>query len=465
LQPARTFGISFEQSSCTEDAILPSTVSNPGSAKDEMRRHLVKSKAFFWLAVVCIAFAIGVFFLALFEPGLEYQISKVPHADLGSEPFLRTLEALANAHEYPNTRVEVLTNGESFYEAELEAIRSAQKSVNLEAYIFQKGELAGRFLEALTERARAGVKVNLVIDAIGALNTEIGYFDGLRNSGGRVYWYHPVRWYSWPRVNNRTHRELLIIDGRIGFIGGAGFADHWYKDIDGERRWRDSMYRVEGEAVARMQSTFAENWVEASGEILMGPEYFPFIPGQGKALAMVIDSTPSAGRSTRARMLFQVLLAAAKKSIHITTPYFVPDASMRDEMIRAIKERGVEVAIVVPGQSDHLIVRRTSRRLYGELLEAGARIYEYQPSMMHAKGLIIDRVWSVVGSTNFDPRSFALNDEVNLAVYEAEFAERLEADFTRDMKDSRQITLEEWRNRPVWEIIQEWFGALFERQQ
>jgi cardiolipin synthase len=225
------------------------------------------------------------------------------------------------------------------------------------------------------------------------------------------------------------------------------------------------MYRVEGEAVARMQSTFAENWVEASGEILMGPEYFPFIPAEGKALAMVIDSTPSAGRSTRARMLFQVLLAAAKKSIHITTPYFLPDRSMRDEIVRAIKERGVEVGIVVPGQSDHLLTRRTSRRLYGELLEAGASIYEYQPSMMHAKSLVIDRVWTVVGSTNFDPRSFALNDEVNLAVYDPELAERIEADFSRDIRDSRRITLEEWRNRPVWEFIQEWFGALLERQQ
>jgi cardiolipin synthase len=430
-----------------------------------MRKELMKSKGFFWLAIISIVFLVGILFLALFEPGLEYTISKVPQADLGSDPFLRTVEALANAQEYRNTKVEVLTNGEAFYEAELEAIRNARKSVNLEAYIFQKGELTGRFLQVLTERARAGVKVNLVIDAIGALNTEIAYFDGLHDAGGKVYWYHPVRWYSWPRINNRTHRELVIIDGRVGFIGGAGFADHWYKDIDGERRWRDSMYRVEGEAVARMQSTFAENWVEASGEILMGPEYFPFIPAEGKALAMVIDSTPSAGRSTRARMLFQVLLAAAKKSIHITTPYFLPDRSMRDEIVRAIKERGVEVGIVVPGQSDHLLTRRTSRRLYGELLEAGASIYEYQPSMMHAKSLVIDRVWTVVGSTNFDPRSFALNDEVNLAVYDPELAERIEADFSRDIRDSRRITLEEWRNRPVWEFIQEWFGALLERQQ
>ena len=431
-----------------------------------MRRQLMKSKGFFWLAMVAIAFLAGILFLALFEPGLEYTISKVPQPDLGSDLFLRTLEALANAQEYPNTKVEVLANGEVFYEAELEAIRNARRSVNLEAFIFQKGELTGKFLRALTERARAGVRVNLVIDAIGALNTEIGYFEGLRKAGGNVNWYHPVRWYSWPRINNRTHRELLIIDGRVGFIGGAGFADHWYKDIDGERRWRDSMYRVEGEAVGRMQATFAENWVEASGEILMGPAYFPFIPAEGKALAMVVDSTPSAGRSTRARMLFQVLLAAANKSIHITTPYFLPDDSMRDEIIRAIKERGVEVDIVVPGQAnDQLLTRRTSRRLYGELLEAGARIYEYQPSMMHAKSLVIDRVWTVVGSTNFDPRSFALNDEVNLAVYDPEFAERMEADFIRDVKASRPISLEEWRNRPLWELTHEWFGALLERQQ
>lgn len=226
------------------------------------------------------------------------------------------------------------------------------------------------------------------------------------------------------------------------------------------------MARVEGDAVTYLQSTFAENWVEASGEILIGPEYFPFTEVEGQGISMVIDSSPSAGRSTRARMLFQVLLAAARKSVRITTPYFLPDFSVREEMVRAMKERGVQLDIIVPGkESDHLLTRRSSRRLYGELLEAGARIYEYQPSMIHAKVLIIDDSWSVVGSTNFDPRSFGLNDEVNLAVYDPVLAKRLDRDFQRDLGRSRRITLEEWRKRPFWEITQEWFGALLERQQ
>jgi cardiolipin synthase A/B len=426
----------------------------------------MKSKGFFWLAIISIAFLVGILFLALFEPNLDYKISKVGHSDLGSDAFLRTLEALANSHVSRQTRVEVLTNGDSFYEAELQAIRGAQRSVNLEAYIFQKGELTARFLQVLTERASAGVKVNLVIDAIGALNTELEYFDGLRKVGGRVGWYHPVRWYSWPRINNRTHRELLIIDGKIGFIGGAGFADHWYKDRNDEPRWRDTMVRVEGDAVTYMQSTFAENWVEASGEILMGPEYFPFAAVEAEGVSMVIDSSPTTGRSTRARMLFQVLLAAARNSVRITTPYFLPDDSAREEMVRAMKERGVQVEIIVPGKSsDHLLTRRASRRLYGELLDAGARIHEYQPSMIHTKSLVVDDSWVVVGSTNFDPRSFGLNDEVNLAIYDPALARRMDVDFERDLARSRRITLEEWRSRPMWEVTQEWFGGLLERQQ
>jgi cardiolipin synthase len=215
-----------------------------------------------------------------------------------------------------------------------------------------------------------------------------------------------------------------------------------------------------------MQSTFAENWVESSGEIIMGPEYFPFAAVEGDGMALVIDSSPTAGRSTRARMLFQVLLAAARKRIRITTPYFLPDDSARAEMVRAIKERGVRVEIIVPGKAnDHLLTRHASRRLYGELLEAGALIHEYQPSMIHTKSLVIDDAWVVVGSTNFDPRSFGLNDEVNLAVFEPALAERINRDFQRDLGRSRRITLEEWRKRPIWEVTQEWFGALIERQQ
>lgn len=418
------------------------------------------------LALIALVIQSGLLFLALFEPGLPYRVSKAPAEKLDSEHFIKSLEALTGAHLYQASKFEVLTNGETFYEAELAAIRSAQKSINLEAYIFSRGEIASRFIAALAERARAGVRVNVMIDAIGAFSTMKQSFNDLTSAGGEVRWYHPLRWNTWPRINNRTHRELLVIDGKVGFIGGAGWADHWYRSEKDEPRWRDTMVRVTGEAVTGLQAIFSENWLESSGEILMGVEYFPFEKAGAATAAMVVGSSPTTGRSTTARVLFQTLIASAEKSIYITTPYFLPDNSATSELKRAIAERKVDVKIVVPGRhSDHLMTRRSSRRLYGPLLEAGARIYEYGPSMIHAKSLVIDGLWGVVGSTNFDSRSFGINDEVNLAVLDRAFAGRLEQDFFKDVENSKEITLEQWKNRPMAERAHEWFGALLQRQQ
>ncbi len=422
--------------------------------------------AFNVIAIISIAFLALMLFLALFEPGLPYKIAGPPADSLDSEDFLRILEAITDSQVRGRGRVEVLSNGEVFYEAELEAISKARRNINIEAYIFQKGEVADRFVRALTERARAGVKINIVLDAVGSFATWNSYFKELTDAGGRVSWYHPIRWYTLPRINNRTHREIIIIDGEIGFIGGAGIADHWLKGRSGKRRWRDTMFRLEGTAVTGLQSTFVENWLESSGEILAGAEYFPLCEVEGPTRALVIDSSPTTGASTRARILFQTLLASARQSIQITTPYFLPDKSARDEMVRAIKERGVEIKIITPGRhSDHILTRRSSRRLYGDLLRAGAKIYEYEPSMIHAKIMIVDSRWSVVGTTNFDTRSFGLNDEVNLAAYDSAFASRLQKDFASDLANSRAISYHEWQGRSIFEKAQEIIGWLLERQQ
>jgi cardiolipin synthase len=418
------------------------------------------------LSIVAIAFLALMLVLALFEPGLPYKINSAKSLPPDSEAFRRVLAALADAHVHDTNRVEVLTNGDTFYEAELEAISRARRSVNIEAYIFQKGEIASRFIKALSERAREGVRVNIVLDAIGSFATWRRSYQELLDAGGRVCWYHPVRWHTLPRINNRTHRELIIVDGEVGFIGGAGVADHWYKGKHRHPRWRDTMFRVEGPEVTALQATFAENWLESSGELLTDPDYFPFCETNGDTVAMVVNSSPTIGASTRARMLFQALLASAQKSVLITTPYFLPDWSARAEMIRAMKERGVALQIVTPGRhTDHLLTRTSSRRLYGDLLRHGARIFEYQPAMIHTKTMIIDGLWSVVGSTNFDNRSFGLNDEVNLAACDEKLAARLEEDFARDVSDSREITYEVWRQRSVIERSQEWLGWLLERQQ
>ena len=420
-----------------------------------------------WLA---IAFLLLMLYFALFEAGLPYRVGRPPSDPLESERFRRTLSALAGSSLHAGNRVQVLANGEVFYEAELHAIREARDSIHLEAYIFQRGEVTRRFLEALAERASAGLAVRLVLDAVGCFLTTRKYLAPLLEAGGHVEFYHPIRVHNLPRINNRTHRELLIIDGTVAFLGGAGFADHWLKPHGhGSRkrpRWRDTMFRIEGDLACEMQSVFAENWLEASGRILFDSRYFPSSEAMGPTEGMIVGSSPTFGRSTRNRMLYQTLLAAAQRSIHITTPYFLPDRSARSELVRAIRERGVQVVILTPGRhADHLLTRRSSRRLYGELLRAGATIYEYQPSMLHAKVLIVDGTWSVVGSTNFDNRSFGLNDEVNLAAYCPQLAARLEEDFARDLAQSRQVSYQNWRHRPFFERGHELLGWLLERQQ
>jgi cardiolipin synthase len=421
---------------------------------------------FLVLAITGIAMQLLMVILALFGPSPDYAIKEPIGAPVDSDEFARLLASLSNAESHRETRIEVLTNGGAFYEAELDAIRSASSHICLEAYIFQKGEIAGRFIEALVERARAGVKVRIVLDAIGSFNTWGRDFRDLTAAGGEVCWYMPLRWYNLPRYNNRTHRELLVVDGTVGFIGGAGVADHWYKSRPRHKQWRDTMCRVEGRAVSGLQSLFAENWLESSGELLAHPRYYPYKSVAGKGTVMVINSSPSYGRSTPARMLFQTLIASACRTIHLTTPYFLPDHSARRELIRAIADRGVDVKIIVPGKhSDHLLTRRSSRRLYGDLLKNGAQIYEYKPTMIHTKSLVVDGIWTVVGSTNFDSRSFGLNDEMNMAVQDEELAVRMEVDFQADLAQSRRISYREWRRRSPFERIHEWLGWILERQE
>jgi cardiolipin synthase A/B len=428
----------------------------------------VESLLFVVIQWVAIAFLGLMLFLALFEPAIPYRLAPVEWGALSSPEFRRTLGSLSGAEVHDGNRVEVLTNADTYYEAELEAISQARHSINLEAYIFQKGRVTRRFVDALVERARAGVQVRVVLDAVGCFATWSSYFTELRAAGGQVAFYHPIRWHTLPRINNRTHRELMVIDGAVGFVGGAGFADHWrFPHGRGRRKpaWRDTMFRVEGPVVTNLQSVFVENWLESAGELLADAALFPPAPPRGTSLAFVVGSSPGSGGSTRARMLFQGLLAAARRSIHITSPYFLPDASARTELVRAIA-RGVEVKIITPGRhTDHLLTQRSSRRLFGPLLRAGAAIFEYQPAMIHAKSMVVDGCWSVVGSTNFDNRSFGINDEINLVAFDPRLAERLEEDFARDLAQSRRVTYRKWYHRPVFERVHEWLGALLERQQ
>lgn len=369
------------------------------------------------------------------QPPFAMQSLDVP---LDSEEFVQFLSILTDGTRR-RSRLHRLKNGNEFYPAELEAIQSARHAINMEFYGFAPGEVSHRMLEALTERARAGVDVRLIIDAAGSLRTRNRYFDQLRAAGGKMCWYHPLRWNTWPELNQRTHRKLIIIDGHTGFIGGAGIADHWLYPTKKGPAWRDTVFRVDGEAVAGLISTFAENWLESSGEILSGPKEFDFRAMPEGSESFVVTSTPRGG-GTQARVLFQALLKSAQKSIRITTPYFLPDPGARRAFVEA-RDRGVQVQILTAGPFiDHPIVHKLSRRATRELLRTGAEVYDYLPSMIHAKLMTIDGLWSVVGSTNFDHRSFALNDEVNLAILDRDLTAIIDSDFIEDLNRSRRLT-------------------------
>jgi cardiolipin synthase len=406
--------------------------------KTHHRSHAT-TRALATVGVGAIAFFGAHFLVNFFGPAIPYAMPDKNPAALDSEEFIQFLSLVTDGTRR-RSRISRLKNGVEFYPAQLQAIRRAQYAVNLEFYQFCEGKIGDQFLAALTERAAAGVEVRVIVDAIGSFETRDAYFDGLRAAGGHMCWYHPVRWNTWPRINNRTHRKLLIVDGETGFIGGAGVADHWVRETR-VPAWRDTVFCVEGEAVAGLISAFCENWLESSGEILSSPKQFGFRATPEGAESFVVTSTPRGG-GTQARILFQALINSARDTIRITTPYFLPDRSARQALIEAITTRGVKVQILTAGpRIDHPIMRKISHHSVRHLLEAGAEIFEYEPSMIHAKVMTVDGLWNVVGSTNFDHRSFALNDEVNLAVLDPQLAATIEADFSEDVGQSLNLSL------------------------
>ncbi len=383
--------------------------------------------------------------LNLFGPQPSYTIAQDLNAPLDSEPFIQFLSIVTDGTRR-RSQLRRLKNGAEFYPEYLAAIRAAKHAINLEYYEFLPGQVATEILEALTERARAGVEVRMIVDAIGSIGVPDSLFDPLRAVGGKMCWYHPFRWDTWQVMNQRTHRKLLVIDGETGFMGGAGIGDHWLHATKEGPAWRDTVFCVQGEAVAGLISTFAENWLEASGHILSGAAQFNFRAMPEGCQSFVVPSTPRGG-GTQARILFQVLIKSARRTIRITTPYFLPDRAAREALAEAARN-GVDVQILTAGPHiDHAYVRTLSRNSSHRILRAGAKIHEYQPSMIHAKLMTIDSQWSVIGSTNFDHRSFALNDEVNLAVLDPTLAKTIEADFEEDLQRSRPLTLETLRSR------------------
>ncbi len=382
---------------------------------------------------------------------------KIEHRYPVSDPqFRREMGVLLGPGIVAGNQVTDLQNGEQIFPAMLDAIRSARRTVTFETYIYWSGDMGRQFATALSERAKAGVKVKVMIDWAGSIKMEDSLLDEMEQAGIEVHQYRPLKWYNIGRLNNRTHRKLLVVDGRIGFTGGVGIADLWMGHAQDPDHWRDMHFRIEGPVVAQIQAAFNDNWIKTTGVVLNGEDYFPPLEPAGDMDAHMFVASP-AGGSESMHLMYLMAIAAAEKSIDLEAAYFVPD-ELTSKALIASRHRGVRVRVLVPGQHiDSDSVRLASKAGWGELLMAGIEVYEYQPTMMHNKLLIVDGVMTSVGSTNFDGRSFRLNDEASLNVYDTTFAARMTEVFESDLKPTIRFTYEMWKQRPLKEKLFEKF--------
>lgn len=416
-----------------------------------------------WIVSGIAAALLTLFLLNLFS-GKTSVGRKVEHLYSVADPeFARSMGTLLGPAILGGNRVEVLRNGEEIFPAMLAAIRAARRTITFETFIYWSGEIGKEFGAALSERARAGVRVHVLLDWVGAGKIDDAILEEMQQAGVEVEKYRPLRWYNLARMNHRTHRKLLVVDGSVGFTGGVGIADAWLGHAQDPEHWRDTHFRLEGPSVAQMQAAFLDNWLELRPEVLHGEAYFPELASVGDCSAQMFMSSFGEG-SESTRLMYLLSIASAEESILLSSSYFVPD-SVAIEAFVAARQRGVRVEIIVPGEHiDAKVVRRASRGLWGDLLEAGVEIHEYQPTMFHVKVLVVDGLWTSVGSTNFDNRSFSMNDEANLNVLDARFAAEQERIFEEDKRHARRVTLAEWRDRPRSEKVREWLAGLLRAQ-
>ena len=409
------------------------------------------------LTVVLTALATGALvLLALnFTAGEKKVQQQLPRLYSTASPdFERALGSLLGPGIVGGNGVTELLNGDQIFPPMLAAIQAAQKSITFETYIYWSGDIGKQFADALSERARAGVRVHVLLDWVGSAKMDESYLTEMKEAGVQIEKFHKPHWYNLARLNNRTHRKLLVVDGQVGFTGGVGIAPHWMGNAQDPDHWRDSHYLVRGPVVAQMQATFLDNWLKVTGKVLHGELYFPPIAPAGAQKAQMFSSSPSSG-SESMQLMYHLAITAAERSIDLSVAYFVPDELTQKHLMDALA-RGVRVRFITPGEhTDTDTVKAASRATWGPLLQAGALIYEYQPTMYHCKVMIVDQLLVSVGSTNFDNRSFRLNDEANLNVYDAAFARRQTEVFEEDLKRSRRVTYEAWLNRPLREKAHE----------
>ncbi len=386
----------------------------------------------------------------------EKQIAqKLEHRYPLTDPqFLREVSYLLGPTVVSGNHVNHYTNGNQIFPAMLAAVRAAEHSISFETYIYWSGDIGREFAEALAERATAGVKVHVMLDWLGSVKMDTSLIAVLTDAGVEVQRYHPLSWYHFGRINNRTHRKLLVVDGRVAFTGGVGIADKWNGNAQDPDHWRDEHFRIDGLAAAQAQAVFLDNWIKVTGTVLQGETYFPPIAAVGNTDAQMFSSSPQGG-SESMHLMYLLAIAAAEHTIDLSASYFVPDDLTYRALLAAL-DRGVVLRIIVPGKHiDTDMVRMASRAKWGPFLEAGALIHEYEPTMFHCKIMIVDGYLVSVGSTNFDNRSFSLNDEANLNIFDRAFAATMTQVFEDDLGKAKQVTLKAWQDRPLHQRLRE----------
>jgi len=395
------------------------------------------------------------------ETKIERRIERLYALD--DPRFTHELGVLLGPPFLQGTQARALLNGDEIFPPMLAAIRAAKVSITFETYIYWSGDIGRAFAGALAERARKGVKVHVLLDWVGSAKMDDSLVAEMAKAGVQVKRFHPPHWSHLGRLNNRTHRKLLVIDGRVGFTGGVGVAPQWTGRAQDPAHWRDTHFEVKGPVVAQMQSVFIDNWIKVTGDVLHGPMYFPALAPAGPAAAQMFSSSPSGG-SESMQLMYLLAVTAATRSIDLSAAYFVPDALTLQALVDALK-RGVRLRIVVPGKHiDSDAVRGASRATWGPLLRAGATIAEYEPTMYHCKLMIVDGLLTSVGSTNFDNRSFRLNDEATLNIVDKTFASAQTAAFEADLALARPVSFAQWQARPARERLGEWLASLIGTQ-
>ena len=435
-------------------------------ARRRARKHDAKwweLEALEWLAIVLAFLGIIAVFCVFFirRHVLEYHI---PHTFTVNDPeFFGSALALADPVPLAGNKIELLQNGDEYFPAMLAAIHGAKKTVNFEAYIVYSDKIGHAFRDALCERARGGVQVRVLLDGIGSGwkldNSDVAM---LKKAGCKFAYYHPLLSWRIDRTNRRSHRRVLVIDGRIGFTGAVGFAEEWSGHAQDAKHWRDMQARIEGPLVAELQNAFEAHWIKTFGETLSGADQFPNEPAVGNLHAQTIASHSF---STAPVPVAQaVAFAAAIKRIWVTNAYCTPTDDQVDELVSAVR-RGVDVKLILPGpHDDQPLTKSAGRSAYGRMLEGGVKIFEYQPTMIHTKSMVIDGRFALFGSSNFDARSAQINEELDLAIYDENFGREMEQIFEKDLAQSKQYTLQEFRHRSLWERTTEWLALPFRSQ-